>query len=62
MGAIVVGIGFQAVGMTVMGLVAELFGPRIAVSLMAAAGILVLIVLRAVFPALRDVRPSRAAP
>jgi MFS family permease len=59
MGAIVLGIGFQAIGMTVMGLIAELLGPRVAVSFMAVAGILVLIALRAVFPALRDVRPAR---
>jgi predicted MFS family arabinose efflux permease len=61
MGAIVLGIGFQAIGMTVMGLVAELFGPRVAVSLMAAAGVFVLMALRFIFPALRDVRASRDA-
>ncbi len=58
MGAIVLGIGFQAIGMTVMGVVAELFGPRLAVSLMAMGGIFMLIVLRTMFPALRDARTN----
>jgi MFS family permease len=59
MGTIVLGIGFQAIGMSVMGVVAELFGPRLAVSLMAALGIVALLLLRTAFPALRDARPRR---
>ena len=62
MGAIVLGIGFQAIGMAAMGIIAELFGPRLAVSLMAIAGIFVLIALRTAFPALRDARPRRDIP
>jgi MFS family permease len=61
MGAIVLGIGFQAIGMTAMGLIGELLGPRIAVSLMAAIGVLALMALRANFPALRDVPPTHDA-
>jgi predicted MFS family arabinose efflux permease len=57
MGAIVLGIGFQAIGMFAMGIIAEIVGPRLAISLMASAGICVLIVLRLAFPALRDARP-----
>ena len=62
MGTIVLGIGFQAIGMSAMGLVAELFGPRLSVSLMAVAGILVLLALRAIFPALRDESIRKADP
>ena len=54
MGAIVLGIGFQAIGMFAMGIIAEIVGPRLAISLMASAGIFVLIALRLAFPALRD--------
>ena len=54
MGAIVLGIGFQAIGMGVLGLVAEVIGPRLAVVGMSAMGIASLLALRAMFPALRD--------
>ena len=57
MGAIVLGIGFQAVGMAVMGVIAEMVGPREAIAILATLGIASLLVLRARFPALRD-RPD----
>ena len=60
MGAIVLGIGFQAVGLAILGVIAEAIGPRSAILVMVAAGLLSLLILRTVFPALRDAS-SRSA-
>jgi predicted MFS family arabinose efflux permease len=57
MGAIVLGIGFQAVGLGVLGLAAELVGPRLAILVMVSLGLVVLFTLRSMFPALRDEHP-----
>ena len=57
MGAIVLGIGFQAVGMAMMGAIAEIVGPREAIAIMSTLGIVALVLLRVRFPALRD-RPE----
>jgi predicted MFS family arabinose efflux permease len=54
MGAIVLGIGFQAVGLGILGLAAEAVGPRIAILIMVSLGLVVLFTLRSIFPALRD--------
>ena len=61
MGVIVLGIGLQAVGMAVMGVLAELVGPREAIAFMATLGIVSLLLLRMLFPALRD-RPDSILP
>jgi MFS family permease len=57
MGTIVLGIGFQAVGMAFMGLIAEIVGPREAIAIMCTLGIASILMLRSCFPSLRD-RPS----
>ncbi len=54
MGGIVLGIGFQAPGMFVMGIIGELVGPRESVTYVALAGILSIVLLRRIFPALVD--------
>jgi predicted MFS family arabinose efflux permease len=54
MGAIVLGVGLQAIGMAVMGAIAELVGPREAIAIMGTVGIGSLLLLRTLFPALRD--------
>ena len=54
MGGIVLGIGFQAPGMFLMGLIGELVGPREGVTYVALAGIVSIVLLRRIFPALAD--------
>ena len=54
MGAIVLGIGFQAPGMFLMGLVGELIGPRESVTYVSGTGLISIILLRYIFPALAD--------
>jgi len=54
MGAIVLGIGFQAAGMAIMGLIAEIVGPREAIAIMCTFGIASILILRSCFPSLRD--------
>lgn len=54
MGGIVLGIGFQAPGMFVMGLIGELVGPREGVTYVALAGLVSIVLLRRIFPALAD--------
>ncbi len=54
MGAIVLGIGFQAPGMFLMGLVGELIGPRESVTYVSGMGLISIILLRYIFPALAD--------
>jgi len=61
MGAIVLGIGFQAAGMMFMGVIAEALGPRLAITLSATIGLLMLVALRMTFSVLRDA-PTRSAP
>jgi MFS family permease len=57
MGAIVLGIGFQAGGMAILGGLAESIGPREAVTAMAVTGIVVILLLRRRFPVLRSPLP-----
>jgi predicted MFS family arabinose efflux permease len=61
MGAIVLGIGFQAIGMTAVGLLAEVAGPRLSISVMALMGIALIVVLRGFFPILRGKTPKPKA-
>lgn len=61
MGAIVLGIGFQAVGMAIMGVVAEFVGPRESIAILSTLGLASILLLRTLFPALRDKRDSRAS-
>ena len=54
MGGIVLGIGFQAPGMLLMGLIGEIAGPREGVTYVAVAGLVSILLLRRIFPALAD--------
>lgn len=53
MGVIVLGIGLQAVGMAMMGVIAELVGAREAITVVGMIGLGCLLLLRALFTALR---------
>ncbi len=52
MGAVALGIGAQAPGMLVMGIVSEVLGPTISIALAATMGLLFIVILRRLFPAL----------
>jgi predicted MFS family arabinose efflux permease len=54
MGAIVLGIGAQAPGMFVMGLIGEIVGPRESITAVVAVGLITILLLRRVFPRLAD--------
>lgn len=54
MGAIVLGIGFQAPGMFAMGAIGEIIGPRESVTYIGAIGLVSIFILRQIFPALAD--------
>ena len=54
MGAIVLGIGFQAPGMFVMGALGEIIGPRESVTYVGGVGLVSIVILRQIFPALAD--------
>ena len=54
MGAIVLGIGFQAPGMFVMGAIGEIIGPRESVTYVGGVGLVSIVILRQIFPALAD--------
>ncbi len=54
MGAIVLGIGLQAPGMFTMGLIGEMIGPRESVTYVASVGLVVILLLRRIFPMLAD--------
>ena len=58
MGAISLGIGMQGPGMLLMGGLAEVIGPRESLSIVAASGIVAVLLLRLVFPTLRDQKPA----
>ena len=54
MGAIVLGIGLQAPGMLLMGVIGEFVGPREGVTYVALVGLVSILLLRRIFPALAD--------
>ena len=54
MGAIVLGIGFQAPGMFFMGAIGEIIGPRESVTYVGGVGLVSIVILRQIFPALAD--------
>ncbi|MEX2598879.1 MAG: MFS transporter [Dehalococcoidia bacterium] len=58
MGAISLGIGMQAPGMLAMGGLAEFIGPRESVTIVTLCGIGAVLLLRTIYPALRD-KPDR---
>ncbi len=61
MGAIALGIGAQAPGTFLMGLLAELAGPREAITIVTLAGLMSVVVLRRIFPALADAADKATA-
>lgn len=61
MGAIALGIGAQAPGTFLMGLLAEIIGPREAISVVALAGVGAVFILRRAFPALADAAEKATA-
>lgn len=62
MGAIALGIGASPLGMLIVGNLAEVVGPRMALGSMAGAGVVVMLALRLWLPELRDkARPTAAA-
>lgn len=62
MGAISLGIGMQAPGMLLTGALAEVIGPRESLTLVIVSGITVVLLLRKLFPALRDVPERETQP
>lgn len=56
MGAIVLGIGLQSPGMLLMGVIAEFFGPRVSITVLGVSGLLCVVLLRRLFPALADAK------
>ena len=60
MGAVALGIGASPLGMFLVGQMAELWGPRVALALLTGCGFIVLNLLRFALPELR--RAREAAP
>ena len=61
LGAIALCIGFNPLGVFVVGQLAELWGPQMGLSILSGTGIIVMIIVRWWFPSLRDkpkVEPS----